>query len=137
MMMILEDFVAKTMNGPTILGPRKCERDHAEPVAKYFDYYLGTGRTSPRPAGSLAEALALGGEQPLPADINVTALYSAFPQDRVRGCAWRVRGSDFERRRARRHRPQRRRWRRREPVDGAGRGDAAAASRRAWRLWAA
>jgi hypothetical protein len=75
---------------PESMGPRKCARDRAEPVAKYFDYYLGTGRTSPRPAGSLAEALALGGEQPLSADINVTALYQAFPQDRVRGCAWSI-----------------------------------------------
>ena len=74
----------------SMLGPRKCARDHAEPVAKFYDYFLGTGRTSPRPAGSLAEALALGGEQPLPADVNVTALYQAFPQERVRGCAWSV-----------------------------------------------
>ena len=50
-----------------------------EPLFKYEDYYLGTGRTSFTYAKSVAEALNMGGEKP--AHINRMALLQAFPHD--------------------------------------------------------
>ena len=46
---------------------------------KYRDYYLGTGRPQPRPAGTIEEALRLGGEEP--PHFNPEALMAAFPYD--------------------------------------------------------
>lgn len=49
----------------------------AEPLFKYHDYYLGTGRSTFQPAFSVAEALDLGGEPPI--NIDLDRLYNAFP----------------------------------------------------------
>lgn len=48
-----------------------------EHIFKYIDYYLGTGRPYFRPAFSVLEALALGGEPPI--DCDLQKLYEAFP----------------------------------------------------------
>jgi pyruvyltransferase len=48
-----------------------------EHVFKFMDYYLGTGRKDFRPAFSIAEALAMGGEKPHQCDL--VQLYRAFP----------------------------------------------------------
>ncbi len=50
-----------------------------EPLFKYKDYYLGSGRTTFRPAYSIEEALELGGEPPHSCDVD--ALLRAFPFD--------------------------------------------------------
>ena len=50
-----------------------------EPMFKYQDYYLGTGRASCTPASSVEEALRLGGE-PLP-QLNLIPLLQAFPRN--------------------------------------------------------
>jgi pyruvyltransferase len=48
-----------------------------EPVFKFYDYYLGTGRAHAQPAYSIEEALAMGGEPPVICDLE--KLYHAFP----------------------------------------------------------
>lgn len=48
-----------------------------EPLFKYLDYYLGTGRSSCDPAYSVEEALQMGGQAPVVCDLK--ALYNAFP----------------------------------------------------------
>lgn len=50
-----------------------------EPLFKYQDYYLGTGRHAYSPTRSVAEGLAQGGE-PLPV-FDAQALLDAFPMD--------------------------------------------------------
>ena len=49
----------------------------AEHLFKYFDYYLGSGRTQCIPAYSLEEALELGGE--VPPKYDKAGLLQAFP----------------------------------------------------------
>jgi pyruvyltransferase len=46
---------------------------------KYFDYYLGTGRTEFEFASSVEEALRMGGEPPCRCDLQ--AIYDAFPKE--------------------------------------------------------
>lgn len=53
--------------------------DHAEPLFKYEDYYLSTGRTSFRVARDLREALSFGGEEIALPDLD--RLEAAFPWD--------------------------------------------------------
>lgn len=48
-----------------------------EPLLKYQDYYLGTGRPNFQFATSVEEALKMGGEPPF--KCNLEALYQAFP----------------------------------------------------------
>lgn len=48
-----------------------------EPLFKYQDYYLGTGRPNFQFATSVEEALRMGGEAPM--QCNLQKLYSAFP----------------------------------------------------------
>lgn len=48
-----------------------------EPLFKYQDYYLGTGRPQFKFATSIKEALQLGGEKPFKCDLK--KLYEAFP----------------------------------------------------------
>jgi pyruvyltransferase len=48
-----------------------------EPVLKYHDYYLGTGRKNFKYATSVKEALKMGGEQPF--ICNLQKLYQSFP----------------------------------------------------------
>lgn len=50
-----------------------------EPLFKYEDYYLGTGRESFTYATSLEEAVLLGGEPPFECDLD--KLMDAFPYD--------------------------------------------------------
>lgn len=49
----------------------------SEPLIKYQDYYAATNRPHYRPATSVEEALALGGEPPFQCDLR--RLYEAFP----------------------------------------------------------
>jgi len=48
-----------------------------EPLLKYHDYYLGTGRKNFKYATSIKEALKMGGEEPFICDLQ--KLYQAFP----------------------------------------------------------
>ena len=48
-----------------------------EPLFKYKDYYLGTGRKKFQFAKSVAEAISMGGEEPF--FCNLQKLYNAFP----------------------------------------------------------
>lgn len=50
-----------------------------ESLFKYEDYYLGTGRAGFQPAGSIEEAIALGGEPPHSCDTS--KLLASFPAD--------------------------------------------------------
>lgn len=50
-----------------------------EPLFKYEDYYLGTGRKSFKFAKTIEEALKMGGE-PLP-EVDLAALLNAFPKE--------------------------------------------------------
>jgi pyruvyltransferase len=50
-----------------------------EPIFKYIDYYLGSGRSDFCFATSIEEALKLGGEPPFKCDLK--KLYKAFPFD--------------------------------------------------------
>ncbi len=50
-----------------------------EPMFKYTDYYLGTGRPDFKVAISVEEAVAMGGENPVVCDLK--KLYLAFPFD--------------------------------------------------------
>ncbi|WP_456284713.1 polysaccharide pyruvyl transferase family protein [Microbacterium sp. JZ70] len=59
--------------------PARLIEPGAEPAFKYLDYYAGTGRSSYRAAGSVEEALNLGGERPI--DFDAEALVAAFPRD--------------------------------------------------------
>jgi pyruvyltransferase len=59
--------------------PARLIRSAVEPPFKYDDYYAGTGRERYSPAGTVDEAIALGGEPPAVADVD--ALLAAFPVD--------------------------------------------------------
>lgn len=59
--------------------PARVVRSGAEHPFKYEDYYLGTGRTGVEPAGSVREAIAMGGRD-LPA-FDADRLLEAFPLD--------------------------------------------------------
>lgn len=48
-----------------------------EPLFKYQDYYFGSGRWYFKPAATIKEALALGGEKPIRCDLK--KLYDSFP----------------------------------------------------------
>ncbi len=48
-----------------------------EPIFKYIDYYMGTGRPQFKYASSVEEALFMGGEQPFICDLK--KLYTSFP----------------------------------------------------------
>jgi pyruvyltransferase len=48
-----------------------------EPLFKYQDYYLGTGRPTFEYASTIDQALEMGGEAPIQCDLE--KLYSAFP----------------------------------------------------------
>lgn len=50
-----------------------------EPLFKYEDYYLGSGRTHFQYATSVEQALEMGGEPPI--KCNLKKLYEAFPFD--------------------------------------------------------
>lgn len=50
-----------------------------EPLLKFYDYYLGSGRSGFEFATSVEEALSMGGEPPLNCDVE--AIYNAFPFD--------------------------------------------------------
>jgi pyruvyltransferase len=49
----------------------------SEPLLKFTDYFMGTGRINYRYATTLDEALKMGGEQPIQCDLK--KLYDAFP----------------------------------------------------------
>ncbi len=51
--------------------------DNSEPILKFSDYYMGTGRPNYRYATSLEQALQMGGEAPI--RCNLKKLYDAFP----------------------------------------------------------
>jgi pyruvyltransferase len=51
--------------------------DNSEPMLKFTDYFMGTGRPNYRYATSLEEALMMGGEEPAQCDLE--KLYDAFP----------------------------------------------------------
>ncbi|MGS0683813.1 polysaccharide pyruvyl transferase family protein [Nakamurella sp. GG22] len=59
--------------------PARLVHPRVEPLFKYEDYYLGSGRNSFAPAGSIAEAVAQGGE-PGPR-WDPEPLMAAFPTD--------------------------------------------------------
>lgn len=59
--------------------PARLIESGAEPSFKYEDYYRGSGRDGYRPATSVEEAVALGGE-PTP-EWDSQALLAAFPND--------------------------------------------------------
>lgn len=48
-----------------------------EPLLKFYDYYLGSGRSGFQYASSVEEALLLGGEPPISCDLE--QVYNAFP----------------------------------------------------------
>lgn len=48
-----------------------------EPLLKFYDYYLGTGRSDFMYATSVEEALMMGGEPPMQCDLE--QIYSVFP----------------------------------------------------------
>jgi pyruvyltransferase len=52
---------------------------YSEPIFKYRDYYLGTGRPNVRYAHTLEEALELGGARP--PEINSQSMIEQFPFD--------------------------------------------------------
>ncbi|WP_309067387.1 polysaccharide pyruvyl transferase family protein [Microbacterium sp.] len=59
--------------------PARIIRSGAEPEFKYYDYLLGSGRTRPRLARDVSEALDLGAhEKP---EFDAPALTDAFPRD--------------------------------------------------------
>ena len=54
----------------------------SEPTLKFYDYFLGTGRSNIEPATSLAHAMRLGPQVPIPdalAGALAAGLYRAFP----------------------------------------------------------
>lgn len=59
--------------------PARLIRSTAEPAFKYDDYYFGTGRPDYAVAGSVDEAISMGGESPPIFDAE--ALLAAFPAD--------------------------------------------------------
>jgi pyruvyltransferase len=59
--------------------PARLITSGAEPAFKYDDYFQGSGRAGFEPAGSVKEALALGGEPPISWDSGT--LLGAFPAD--------------------------------------------------------
>lgn len=59
--------------------PARRVRYHVEPSFKYDDYYRGTGRDTHTSAGTVAEALEMGGE--VPPRWDPAPLVAAFPRD--------------------------------------------------------
>lgn len=59
--------------------PARLISSQAEPIFKYRDYYLGSGRTDCLPARDVNQALEMGGETPPSWDAE--ALRAAFPYD--------------------------------------------------------
>jgi pyruvyltransferase len=59
--------------------PARLIRPTTEPMLKYEDYYLGTGRSAFQVAETVAEAIAMGGE--VAAQVDAEALLAAFPYD--------------------------------------------------------
>jgi len=51
--------------------------DNSEPILKFSDYYMGTGRPNYRYATTIEQALQMGGEAPI--RCNLKKLYDAFP----------------------------------------------------------
>ena len=54
----------------------------SEPTLKFYDYFLGTGRSDIEPAASLAHAMRLGPQVPIPDALGgalAAGLYRAFP----------------------------------------------------------
>lgn len=82
--LLTADFVCASSLHAVILAeaygvPARLVVPGEEPLFKYADYYEATGRANFRPANSVAEALDMGGEEPLQWDS--TALLEAFPTD--------------------------------------------------------
>jgi pyruvyltransferase len=81
---VSEMVVGSSLHGIIVaeaLGiPARLVESGAEAPFKYLDYYLGTGRAGFEPAGSVAAAIASGGE-PLPLAFRPSPLVSAFPAD--------------------------------------------------------
>lgn len=78
------DFVVATSLHGIVLAesfgiPARLIPPTAEPMHKYHDYYLGTGRPGVRIAATVAEAIEMGGEDPPAWDPE--ALLRAFPAD--------------------------------------------------------
>lgn len=59
--------------------PARLIKPGREPDFKYDDYYRGTGRRSHMAAASVAQAVAMGGEDP--PEFDRDALLAAFPRD--------------------------------------------------------
>jgi pyruvyltransferase len=59
--------------------PARLIKSETEPDFKYRDYYLGSGRDEYSAAGSVAEAVSMGGEPPI--DWDHRPLLNAFPED--------------------------------------------------------
>jgi pyruvyltransferase len=78
-----EFVVASSLHGIVLAEafgiPARLMVPGVEPLFKYEDYYLGTGRSGFQPARSIDEAIALGGEPPHSCD--TTKLLAAFPSD--------------------------------------------------------
>lgn len=81
-----ELVVATSLHGVIVAEafgvPARSIVNDREPEFKFADYYLGTGRPDYVRAGSIPEALALGGERP--PDIDLQPLLAAFPVDLFR-----------------------------------------------------
>lgn len=56
---------------------RYIRTNDSEPLFKYEDYYLGTGRSGANYATTVEEALRMGGEEPY--ECNLRDLYDSFP----------------------------------------------------------
>lgn len=89
------DFVAGSSLHAIVLAeslgiPARLIMPRVEPMFKYQDYYLGSGREMFAAAETIAEAVRLGGE--LPPKWDPKALLSAFPED-----LWRSNPSDVPR----------------------------------------
>jgi pyruvyltransferase len=59
--------------------PARLIRSKVEPMFKYEDYFLGSGRSGAQPAENAAEAREMGGEEP--PIWNAEVLLDAFPRD--------------------------------------------------------
>jgi pyruvyltransferase len=81
------DFVAAgSLHGLIVaeafgIPARWLNSSRVEPELKYYDYYAGTGR-HPRPAKTVGEAEALGGEPP-PSSFETAKLFASFPHGHV------------------------------------------------------
>lgn len=78
-----EMIVSTSLHGIVIAEsfgiPARLVPPTSEPMHKYFDYYLGTGRPAVEIAASVSQAIELGGEVPPVWDGDL--LYSVFPYD--------------------------------------------------------